>query len=128
MRRRVGTSRLRGRQTGPRARHHRGVSLRLVTTTVATRDDALALARAMVERRLAACAQITAIESVYRWQGALQQELEFRILFKTTAAAWPALAAALREQHPYELPAIVAVAAAGADEDFARWVADETAG
>ena len=60
-------------------------SLLLVLTTVATRADADALARAMVEQRLAACGQISAIDSVYRWQGAVQSEGEFRVLFKTTA-------------------------------------------
>ena len=49
-------------------------SLLLMLTTVATRADADALARAMVEQRLAACAQISAIESVYRWHGAVQSE------------------------------------------------------
>lgn len=102
------------------------MSVWLVTTTVASRNDALVLARTLVGERLAACAQITAIESVYRWQGALQQEGEFRVLFKTTAERWSALAAALRARHPYELPAIVAVAAADADAAFAAWMAAET--
>ncbi len=99
--------------------------LLLVLTTVATRDEALALARTMVELRLAACAQVQAIESVYRWQGAVQQEGEFRLLLKTTAARYPALEAELRERHPYELPAIVAVPATIAFGPFADWVAGE---
>ena len=52
-----------------------------VVTTVARLEDAQAMARALVERRLAACAQIERIESVYRWQGAVQQEPEYRVLF-----------------------------------------------
>ena len=65
----------------------------LVVTTVGTADAARALARDMVERRLAACAQITAIESIYRWQGAVEHEPEFRLLLKTRAALVPALQA-----------------------------------
>jgi len=98
----------------------------LVLTTVATRADADRLARGMVERRLAACAQISAIDSLYRWQGAVQSEGEFRLLFKTTAARAPALQAALRAGHPYELPAIVALPCGGALAEFADWVEDET--
>jgi periplasmic divalent cation tolerance protein len=57
-----------------------------VVTTVASREEAHRLARMLVERKLAACAQISEIESVYRWKGEVQQEPEFRILFKTTEA------------------------------------------
>ncbi|MDR2155671.1 MAG: divalent-cation tolerance protein CutA [Burkholderiaceae bacterium] len=98
----------------------------LVLTTVATRAEAERLARAMLERRLAACAQISAIDSVYRWQGALQAEGEFRLLFKTTATRCPALQAALRAGHPYELPAIVSLPCSDALPEFAAWVEDET--
>lgn len=99
----------------------------LVLTTVTTQADAQVLARSMVEQRLAACAHIEAIDSVYRWQGAVQQEGEWRLLLKTTVARYPALEAALRAQHPYELPAIVAVPCAQALPAFADWVATEVA-
>jgi periplasmic divalent cation tolerance protein len=99
----------------------------LVLTTVATRADADRLARAMVEQHLAACAQISAIDSVYRWQGAVRAEGEFRLLLKTTAARCPALQAALRAAHPYELPAIVALPVQ-AEVAFADWVSAETGG
>jgi periplasmic divalent cation tolerance protein len=94
----------------------------LVLTTVATGEDAQRLGRAMVEQRLAACAQISAIDSIYRWNGALQCEPEWRLLLKTTEARRPALQAALRAAHPYELPAIVALPMQ-AGEDFAAWIA-----
>jgi periplasmic divalent cation tolerance protein len=97
----------------------------LVLTTVATREDADRLARAMVEQRFAACAQISAIDSIYRWHDALQCEPEWRLLFKTAEAVRPALQAALRAAHPYELPAIVALPIT-AEEAFADWVAEET--
>jgi periplasmic divalent cation tolerance protein len=100
-------------------------ALCLILTTVATREDAQRLAHAMVEQRLAACAQISAIESVYRWDGALQCEPEWRLLFKTTEAARTALQAALLAAHPYELPAIVALPME-AQAAFADWVDAET--
>ena len=100
----------------------------LVVTTVATREQALALGRAMVERRLAACAQLTAIESIYRWQGQVEQEPEFRVLFKTQTEHYPALEAALRAEHPYTLPAIHALTTDRAEPAYAEWVAAQCGG
>ena len=54
-----------------------------VVTTVANREDAHRLPRTLVERKLAACAQISEIESIYHWKGEVQQERELRVLFKT---------------------------------------------
>jgi len=99
-----------------------------VTTTVAQQADAQRMAKAIVERQLAACAHISAIESFYRWDGAVQNEAEWRIDFKTTAEQYPAIEAAIRERHPYELPAITALAVEAVFEPYARWVAEGSAG
>ena len=98
------------------------MSLLAVYTTVASREEALTMAKALVERRLAACAQIEAIESVYRWEGALHHEAEVRILFKTVAARYAEVEAAIRELHSYELPAIHAIAVERSDARYADWV------
>ncbi len=94
----------------------------LVVTTVAQRDEAERLARALVERGLAACAQISAIDSVYVWQGVVEQGPEFRILFKVAAAAYEAAERAIRELHSYELPAIHAITVERAHAPYAGWV------
>lgn len=96
-------------------------------TTVGTRAQAEQLAQQMVAQRLAACAQIDAIVSVYRWDGALRQDEELRLSLKTTAARWPALQAALQAAHPYALAQIVALPVADASPAYAAWVAQETA-
>ena len=101
------------------------MSLLAVYTTVASREEALTMAKALVERRLAACAQIEEIESVYRWEGALHHEVEFRILFKTVAARYAEVEAAIRELHSYELPAIHAIAVERSDGRYADWVNEE---
>jgi periplasmic divalent cation tolerance protein len=93
-----------------------------VWTTVDTREAAERLARALLEAGLAACVQVEAIESFYEWDGALRQEPEFRLALKTTAAAYPALEAAILESHPYELPAIWATPVAQASDAFGAWV------
>jgi periplasmic divalent cation tolerance protein len=98
------------------------MKLLAVHTTVASLDAARRLARALVERKLAACAQIEEIESFYTWQGALANEPEFRILFKTTEARVAEVEAAIRELHDYELPAIHAVALEHVDPAYGRWI------
>ena len=96
-----------------------------VFTTVASREEALTLAEALVERRLAACAQIELIESVYRWDGEVRHEPEFRIVFKTVAERYAEVEAAIRELHSYELPAIYALPVERADARYAGWVEEE---
>jgi len=95
-----------------------------VFTTVATAEQAEGLAQVAVERRLAACVQVEAIHSTYLWQGQIASEPEMRLMFKTTPALYPALEAALRELHPYEVPAIFALPVAQALPAYAAWLAE----
>jgi periplasmic divalent cation tolerance protein len=95
-----------------------------VVTTVGGEADAERIARALVERRLAACVQAEAVRSCYRWKGRIELESEVRLVIKTVRARHAALVAALREMHPYELPAIHATPVAEAQPDFAAWVAE----
>ena len=94
----------------------------LVVTTVDSRDGADRLARALVERRLAACAQISAIDSYYTWEDAVRHDGEFRILFKVAAAAYEEAERAIRDLHSYRLPAIHAIAVERAHAPYADWV------
>lgn len=93
-----------------------------VITTVASQAEAQAMARVMVERKLAACAQISEIESFYRWSGAVQNEREFRVLFKTTDDGYQAIENAIRELHAYELPAIHAIPIERIYAPYAEWI------
>jgi periplasmic divalent cation tolerance protein len=94
----------------------------VVVTTVGTLDAARALARALVERKLAACAQISVIESFYEWKGALENDAEFRVWFKTMEERYGEVEAAIRELHPYELPAIYALPVVAVFAPYADWV------
>ena len=92
-------------------------------------DEATAqqIARQLVESRLAACVSVLApCVSTYRWQGAIEQATEVPVVIKTTAQRYPELEAALRAQHPYELPEIVAVPLARGLPAYLAWVAAET--
>ena len=97
-------------------------SFLLVVTTVGKRDEARTLARTLVERGLAACAQISAIESYYAWQGAIEHDAEFRVLFKVASGAYDAAEQAIRDLHPYELPAIHAIPVERAWAPYRAWV------
>lgn len=94
-----------------------------VTTTLDTRDGAERLAAAIVEARLAACAQVLGpITSTYRWQGAVETASEWLVLIKTTSDALPALEARLRADHPYEVPEIIAVPVVAGLGAYLEWV------
>ena len=95
----------------------------LVVTTVGDRDEANRIARTLVERGLAACAQISAIDSWYPWQGAVEHGAEFRVLCKVATGAYDAAERAIRELHSYELPAIHAIAVERAWQPYREWVA-----
>jgi periplasmic divalent cation tolerance protein len=94
----------------------------VVLTTLAADADAAALARALVEERLAACVNLLPpMTSVYRWKGAIEQEREQQIVIKTTADRVPALEARLRQLHPYELPEFL-ILSASASEAYGSWI------
>lgn len=96
-----------------------------VFTTTDTREEAQKLAGALVECKLAACAQINEIESVYTWENAVQHETEFRLLFKVKASQYDAVEKMICDMHSYELPAIYALEFACVYEPFGNWI-DET--
>lgn len=90
-------------------------------------DAADRLAGALVEARLAACVSVLpGIRSTYRWQGAIEQADETLLLIKTGADRVPALVDRIRELHPYELPEVIVVEAAGGLPAYLAWVAAET--
>ncbi len=84
-----------------------GTAIALVTCPP---DHAAALARVLVERRLAACVNIIpAVQSIYRWQDGISEDGEALLVIKHVAAQFETLRDCVLEQHPYELPEVVAV-------------------
>ncbi len=98
------------------------MTLLAVFTTLPNAESAREMARMLVERHLVACAQLEAIESFYNWEGALQHDPEYRLTLKTTADLYPAVEAAIRERHPYELPAIFALPVVQALNSYDNWI------
>jgi len=99
----------------------------VVITNLPDRATAEKLADALVEQRVAACVNILApCRSVYRWKDAVQHDEEHPMLIKTTRERYPALEAAIRAGHPYELPEILAVPAGRGLPAYLDWVDTET--
>ena len=98
----------------------------LVLTTLGADADAAALARTLVDERLAACVNILpAMTSVYRWKGAVEHDREQQLVIKTTAERVPALEARIHTLHPYELPEFLVLPASGGSTAYMTWVADQ---
>ncbi len=90
--------------------------------------SARAAGRALVEARLAACAVVMpALASVYRWNDAIEEAEEVGLLVKTRRTARDAAIAAIERDHPYDVPAVLALAVEAAARAYADWVLAETA-
>lgn len=99
--------------------------MRIVLTTAGSQEEARAIARGLVERRLAACVNIIPkIESVYRWQGKVEEAEEFLLIVKTTEAASVRVQNAIREMHSYELPECIVISIADGSESYLKWIGD----
>lgn len=99
----------------------------LVYMTAPNLETARRIGRTLVERRLAACANILpAVESMYWWDGAVQSEGETVILAKTRADLYESLQACVVGMHPYEVPCVVALNIDRGHEPFLRWVDAQT--
>ncbi|HTQ00018.1 MAG TPA: divalent-cation tolerance protein CutA [Casimicrobiaceae bacterium] len=100
----------------------------LVLTSLPDHDTALALARALVTGRLAACVNVGApVESMYHWRGQIETAREVPVAIKTRRELYPQVEAAIVAIHPYELPEVVAVPVTHGLHRYLDWIAAETA-
>jgi periplasmic divalent cation tolerance protein len=97
----------------------------LVLTTLPADADAAAFAAALVEARLAASVTLLpSMQSVYRWQGAVEQESERQIVIKTSRLQVNALWDRLRDLHPYEIPEFVVLPIVDGSDAYLTWLGD----
>lgn len=97
----------------------------LILTTTGNRAEADRIATALVGERLAACVQIEAVESVYRWRGAVETADEWRLQIKTRAGQAGDVETRIKALHGYDLPEIVVVPIGGSAE-YLAWIERET--
>jgi periplasmic divalent cation tolerance protein len=89
--------------------------------------SACELAIVLIEQRLAACVNIMpAVQSVYRWQNAVEEVIEVTLVAKTTQARYDELEAAIKSAHPYEVPEIIAIPIAAGLPAYLEWVVQQT--
>jgi periplasmic divalent cation tolerance protein len=100
-----------------------------VYITAPDETSALALARMLVNLRLAACANVVpGLKSVYRWEGEVRTDEEVVIIAKTRKALAQPLIAKVRASHPYDCPCIVTWAIESGNPDYLDWIGKETSG
>ncbi len=101
-------------------------SIRVVFIS-APRDEARELARKLVEERLAACVNIVPkIESYFWWDDAVQHDEESMLIVKTTEEKFEELADFVVDNHPFELPEVIAFELAGGLTEYIAWIHQET--
>lgn len=96
----------------------------LAISTFPNVETARRIAETLVAEKLVACANITApVESIYRWEGKIEQASETMVFFKTSSATFADLETRFRELHPYDVPELIALPITGGLPDYLRWVA-----
>ncbi len=95
--------------------------------TVPDAETGQRLARALVEEGLAACVnRVPGLRSVYRWQGAVQEDAEELLIAKTRSDLVPALAKRVSALHPYDLPEVIALPLVGGSAAYLDWLRTES--
>ena len=95
----------------------------LVLATAGSKDEAHKIARALVERLLAACVNIVPqVRSVYRWEGEIEEAEEWLLIVKTTQAAFERVRDAIVELHSYDVPECISVSIDGGSVGYLSWI------
>lgn len=95
----------------------------VVFTTLPDLASAESMASSLVEKKLAACVNIQGrMTSVYSWKGKIANDKEHQLVIKTTAARYPAVENHIKQQHPYELPEILALPVSAGLSGYIEWV------
>jgi len=96
-----------------------------VTTTTETKEQAQKIAQYLVEQKIAACVQITGpITSIYRWKGKVENTQEWLCLIKTQDNLYNKVEAAIKSQHSYETPEIIALPIVKGSKEYLNWLDD----
>ena len=92
--------------------------------TTKDRDQALAIGRALVEERLAACVNVTGgMTSIYRWDGEICTDDEAVLIAKTSAGKFGALSARVKQLHTYTCPCVLSIPITGGSDEYLGWLA-----
>lgn len=99
----------------------------VVLSTVPANSEPAAMARTLIDERLAACVNILPVmTSIYRWAGGVEEDSEHQVVIKTTRAQVPALWQRLRDLHPYEVPEFIVVPIIDGSDTYLKWIGEST--
>lgn len=99
----------------------------VITTTTGDHSVAEQIAAELVDRRLAACAQIAGpVRSVFRWEGIVEFTEELVLSLKTTATHVEAVKQVIDQMHPYDVPEVIVTPIVDGSDEYLRWLRDET--
>lgn len=97
-----------------------------VLVTFPDKNYARDIAEKVVEKKLAACANMFPIESIYRWDGSIQNEYEVGAVFKIRSEDFKEFSEYVQSLHPYEVPCIVSYEISNGTGDYLKWIRDST--
>lgn len=99
----------------------------VVLVTTSSQAEAEAIASALVVTELAACVNIIPVQSIYRWDGKIQNDQEWQLIIKTNLSQFKALEAKVIELHSYELPEIIALPITTGSPSYLSWIGGQVA-
>jgi periplasmic divalent cation tolerance protein len=100
------------------------VMFSIIYITAGSMDEAKSIGRTLVEERLAACANIFPITSIFRWKDKIDEESEFGMLIKTRTGKVKDIERRVKQLHKYEVPCIVSFKIGSGSEDYLKWIGE----
>src|SRR3989304_4270718 len=97
-----------------------------VYVTAASEDEARKIGRTLVEEKLAACANILPVKSIYRWRGNIEETGEAAMFLKTRSELVAEVIKRVKQLHSYEIPCIVSLPIEKGNPDYLKWIEDST--
>ena len=105
-----------------------GRAFRIVLSTAGSEEEGARIARSLLERKLCACVNLVPkIRSLYRWEGAVQDDAEVLLIMKTTRDKLQPLSDHLAEIHSYDVPEVLAIAVDKGSASYLEWLAENCA-
>jgi periplasmic divalent cation tolerance protein len=105
--------------------HLTGRQFGVVLVTASSREEAGAIAQALVTSHLAACVSLFPVHSIYTWQGEVHQDDEWQLVIKSDLAKFAAIEAKVREVHSYEVPEVIALPLVNGSTSYLQWIVEQ---
>ena len=98
----------------------------IIVSTFPNKTITKKIANQLVKQKLAACVNITKIDSVYSWNGKIQNLPEYIAIFKTTSKNKTKLKKIIAETHPYDVTEIAQIDVASINKSYLNWLIEST--